>query len=584
MNIYSQVSFAYTFSLLSSLFHKITAEHLLPVNNISDINDDKWYQVATYQGLDACGVNMYSYDVLMSLPTLCKAVTPKDEDCGCLFFLPFENYDMPPGFLTTNSDDWAKIIAGPYETTSLPGIYQTDCNTNDGIRSYNITAYPFYDCPPNTRLSYDNVTMEVGCTTTPTPCVGDIVGRDLDSAGISMFGHVGLVASYKASNPNIIQVLTDPDTIRLQPLYGTGSFTEESQYWGERYGIEDNLRLSFTVASSIIQSGFDQTLYSFTYTLDMNYYPGGTSQHPTDCMFRCDSFVYYCYESMNLRIQPTFIDPITQTVYPVTLYNEFKCSADPAEYCSSYTTERSTETKLLKNMSNADFYNKKGKFDTAKNTTTVIRILESLRHIFSTTATQRAQLPTLFEKYQGDGSASMRELFARCVCFELSKINPSKIESRVRLLLSDFLWQHKYLSNDNFLLALMENTVSFYLENPRCDWLSALFAVKSETQKDKEVGMIAYVDQQEYVTDKANLVTASKFSSLSTLTDKKRRAYGSLFQRAYTDQSLSERGKKLLWLSLSEMKTPITETMSSAKFFQKSNATINSGIHRKFHP
>ena len=582
MNTNFRLFSSYTLSIFAILARKATGEHKLPEFK------GVWYDLVSRDGLDSCGAEKYEYyNSFASSPCEYLAMIFSLYS-GCVWDYSScyneESYsNMPAGFISNNPEDWNKILLN--SSNPVSGRYNMSmiCE-NDLTYSCSSLLDPFYDCPPNTRLSYDNVTMEIGCTTTPTPCLADVVGRDLDSAGISMFGHVGLVASYKVSNPNIIQVLTDPDAIRLQPLYGTGSFTEESQYWGERYGIEDNLRLSFTVASSIIQSGFDQTLYSFTYTLDMNYYPGGTSQHPTDCMFRCDSFVYYCYESMNLRIQPTFIDPITQTVYPVTLYNEFKCSADPAEYCSSYTTERSTDTKLLKNMSNADFYNQKGKFDTAKNTTTVIKILESLRHIFSTKATQRAQLPTLFEKYQGDSSASMRELFARCVCFELSKINPSKIESRVRLLLSDLLWQHKYLSNDNFLLALMENTVSFYLENPRCDWLSALFAVKAETQADKEVGMIAYVDQQEDVTDKANLVTASKFSSLSTLTDEKRRAYGSLFQRAYTDQSLSERGKKLLWLSLSEMKTPITETMSSAKFFQKSNATINRGTKRMFHP
>ena len=57
----------------------------------------------------------------------------------------------------------------------------------------------------------------------------------------------------------------------------------------------------------------------------------------------------------------------------------------------------------------------------------------------------------------------------------------------------------------------MENALTFYKESSHCDWLSALFTVKAETQVDKEAGMIAYVDQQDNVTEKANLVTASRY-------------------------------------------------------------------------
>ena len=130
----------------------------------------------------------------------------------------------------------------------------------------------------------------------------------------------------------------------------------------------------------------------------------------------------------------------------------------------------------------------------------------------------------------------------------------------------------------------MENTVSFYLENPRSDWLSAFFTVKVETQAGKEAGMITYVDQQDNVTEKANLVTASRFSLLSALSNEKRHKYGSLFRQVYnSDQSLTESARKLILLSLSEMKTPVKETNSQTQFFKNSNSISSQNITPRFH-
>lgn len=83
-------------------------------------------------------------------------------------------------------------------------------------------------------------------------------------------------------------------------------------------------------------------------------------------------------------------------------------------------------------------------------------------------------------------------------------------------------------------------------------------------------------------TEKANLMTASRFSTLS---NEKRRAYGSLFLQAYnTDDSLSDEAKKLIWLGLSQTQTPTIKAGFLTYFSQKTNTTRNNNIQKKFQP
>lgn len=50
--------------------------------------------------------------------------------------------------------------------------------------------------------------------------------------------------------------------------------------------------------------------------------------------------------------------------------------------------------------------------------------------------------------------------------------------------------------------------------------------------------MIAYLEQQMNVTEQANLVTTSRFSSLSKLKIEKQRMLGGLFRQAYHSDNL----------------------------------------------
>lgn len=607
MNTNFRLLSVYTMSLLAFMLRKSAGEHQIPQFI------DKWYGAGYYEGKDACGVDAFNY--INVQPTPLEVFGSPSPSCYWKEDSFKHEYDdpsqLPSGFISQNLNDWNQILLDP--TNPVSGWYSIEqiCENDDSPTGFGAWIYPLYDCPEKTRVSFDNVTHERGCTTTPTPCLADVVGRDLAISNDDIFqpivesaGHVGLVAAWGHANPNILEVLngTDPaiSGIFLDPLYGEKSFTTQSKYWGSRYQPQNFARLPLTLASQVIQAGIDQQQYLFKYTLSTFYYPGGTQKHPDNCQFRCDSFVYYCYDAgARIKLQPV-LNPLFTV--PWTIFNDFMLSADPVEHSpvctgSSYycctipdyychlNTKEINSTLLFDHTPNG--YPADNLFNTraAPHMTSAQKIFQRLRPILLTKETQREYLPALIEQYQSHKNVSMHELFVRCVCFELNKISPDKIDEKIRPLLSDILWQHKYLSSDNFLLAVMENALSFYLENPHCDWLSAFLTAKADTKMGKEVGMIAYVDQQDNVTEKANLVTASRFSLLSVLSDEKRHVYGSLFRKAYnSDQSLPESARKLILLSLSEMKTPLMETNSEVQFFQQSNITVNRGAKRNIHP
>lgn len=590
-------------SLLAFMLRKSAGEHKLPRFT------DKWYAAADFMGQDACGVAAFNYINVQKTPL--EIFTSCTLDPGCFWNeSSFHRIDkkgtqIPSGFISQNNNDWGQIkldsanpISGYYSITQT-------CN-GSGSFEWSSWVYPLYDCPEKTRVSFDNLTYEIGCTTTPTPCLADVVGRDLGIDYFEVVGHVGLVASFAKSNPNILEVLngtkTEPSKIGifLDPLYGENSFVTQTVYWGSRYAPLSMARLPLTLASQVIQAGIDQQQYLFHYTWTWFYYPGGTEEHSDTCKFRCDSFAYYCYDAgAQIKIQPGFLYPVAT---PLTIFHDFMLSADPVEYApvctgSSYycctipdyycdlNTKEINQALWFDHTPNV--YSEDNVFNTTTlpHMTSAQKIFQRLRPILLTKETQREYLPSLIEQYQSNKNASMRELFVRCVCFELNKITPDKIDEQIRAHLSDIFWQYKHLSSDNFLLAVMENALSFYLENPHCDWLSAFFTAKSDTQTDKELGMIAYVEQKADVTEQANLVTASRFSSLSRLTIEKQRMFGGLFRQAYhSDNLLSERAKKIIRLGLSEMKTHTDELTPPTQFFQKAKITNDSHLINRSNP
>lgn len=565
----------YTLSIFSVLMRSAKGEHLLPIFT------NLWYGTNdySYDGVDACHVGIYVYDQFFASP---MAVL-EDFYNGCIWdhstFKNTYNYTTKPsGFISTSTDDWNKITLD--SNAAYMGTYQMLCTSaSSGLKNtYSIIAIPYYECPTNvsTRLSYDNFTQEVGCTTTPMSCVADIVARDLNYTSIEFFGHVGLITDYMKPNPNVIQVLNNDDPgIHFSSLYGSGSFSDIGKYWGERYGLQQQFitRLPSDIATKIINEALDQEHYAFSYTiLGYDYYPGGTTEHPYDCMFRCDSFVYFCYDAAGLKLQDSF------SIYtvPFVIFDDFLCDANPIESCIIPAKSKNISLTIFDKKKYSDSYLASKKQVTKRNSSTAtIEIFNALRPALITKDKQRELLPQLVNDYRQSKDEKTRELFARCLCFELKRMDPAEINSKIKPLLSDFLWQYQYLSEDNFFLAMWEATLKFYLKNPSCQWLHAYFSVNAETQNEKEQLMISYIDQQDSVIAQANLISGSQLSSLKTFSQERKCAYGKFFQLVYNqNKSLSNKERSLLELGLAEVKYPPDET-THPPLACRENLTVN---------
>lgn len=561
LHLSSRVFSIYKISFLTMLMRYIDAEHVLPIFT------GFWYDVQggyNYEGYDACNVVLYSYNELTATPQELLP-TPANYSFCKWDYDNIEYYGnstgMPSGFITGNYYDWEKILLNP--NAAIKVTYGITCkDTGGGIWEYNkVTAAPLYECPPNTRISWDNVTREIGCTTTPTACYADIVARDLNYTAIEFFGHVGLVTSSKVNNPNVIQVLNnDVPDIYITPLYGPGAFSDIGKYWGERYGVNQLFitRLPSTVAIDIVNNALDQKNYPFTYTtLGYDYYPGGTDEHPYDCMFRCDSYLYYCYDAAGIKIQDSF------NIYtvPYVIFDDFMCTADPIASCVMPSASRNISYSLFNNKKVPLFSLPAQSNAVIKNdSSSVMMIFKQLRSALLTKEAQQKYIPDIIGYYQG-GNNSLCELFARCLCFELKKMYPEQIDQAVKPLLSEFLFKYRMLAQDNFAFTMMEDRLEVYLKKPYCQWLSAYFTAKSKRQVDKEEAMIAYIDQQD-VVEQANLVSGSRLSKLQSLSQEKKCTYGKFFQKSYIhDKKLSEKERSLLWLGLAEIKYPADETI-----------------------
>lgn len=567
------ISATFMMSLLTVLIKKAEAEHVLPMFT------GQWFDGYHFQYVeaDACGIEIFEYGPLASSPQeLLEWNAPYHSDCVWDFSVDMSAVDyknstnIPAGFVSTNHNDWNIILESP--NAALTTTYYTYCYNESSMfftDSMTLTMYPLYSCSSNTRLSYDNTTSEIGCTTTPMLCVADAVARDLAIEELANYGHIGLVTTNQERNPTILEVLNEKHKragIYLDPMYGANSFTTKSLYWGARNGVEVYPRLPFSIASSIIETGKDQEEYCarFHYTVGWDYYPANVEDNffKRECKFRCDSFVYYCYDANGIKLQSSFA-PMT---FPNQIFSDFLCSADPVQTCPpeySITRKANVSSPSLQRIYDAE--------DTSETrypiTSLSFKMLEQLDHAFESRADQKKAIPRLLNEYQGANDSALEENFARYLCSKLRYISPEAVDQSIKPLLSTFLWQHSYLSEDNFLLSMIQGELSLYTDRLLCRWLSAYFTTVSDNQQSKEEGMIRYIDKQDDIVKKANLVTSSRLGLFKTLTKEKRCEYGRLFQKIYTqDKSLSERYKKILWLGLTEMKYPNSENLVQYSF------------------
>ena len=572
MRINPQISATFIISLFAILLKKTESEHVLPIFT------EQWYDGYhfKYGEFDACGVEMFEYGPLASSPQeLLEWNAPYHTDCTWDFTVNMDDVDyksstnMPPGFVSTNQNDWKIILEDP--NVALDTTYYTYCYNESKITyldSMTLAMQPLYQCPSNTRLSYDNTTAEIGCTTMPMLCVADAVARDLAIDELENYGHVGLVTTNRERNPTILEVLNEKHKragIYLDPMYGLNSFTTKSLYWGARNGIELYPRLPFSIASSIIESGMSQQEFCarFHYTIGWEYYPADVEEHlfKRECKFRCDSFVYYCYEVNGIKLQNSF-EPMT---FPNQIFSDFLCSADPVQTCPSEYSEKKSNVTI---QASQKVYITEDTINVTYNISSVsLKMLDQLDHAFESKAIQQEKISVLIKEYQHINDSSLQERFARFLCAKLRHIRPEALDRSIKPLLSAFLWQYNYLSADNFLLSMVTGELSLYLDKPLCRWLDAYFITMADTQATKEESMIRYVDHQQDVVEKANFVTASRLGLFKSLTKEKKCEYGRLFQKSYVhDKSLSERQKKILWLGLAEMKYPHDENLVQYSF------------------
>lgn len=553
----------YTFSIFSMLIRNSREEHVLPEFQ------RLWYNKATSSFTDACLALNYNYSEFYTTQksVLMNVNLPYYPDCSWNYDkATYYNLTTPPNGFVGTQNDWKTLTLDP--NAALTGFYRIDCYDENGVyKEYTfVDIYPLYMCPAFSRLTlYDNSTLEEGCSTTPMPCVADIVARDLNYPGLGWLGHVGLVTSLD-QNPDIVEVLngTNPDIcgIFFDPLYGNNSFSTKTEYWGERYGIRDlykgnyTLNLDLSIADDMIDLAVTQSHYLLKYTLSWSYYPGGTEQDPEYCKFRCDSFVYYLYKALGLSIQPTFSFPLT----PQLIYNEFLCSADPMEPCwySPFNQNLSNQRVVSTQKLSTDIFLNDNETIQCKSTLK-LEIFSELRPILYGINRQKYELDKLVKKYQV--TQTSEELFVRCMCFELAKMQPEQIDSNVKVLLLNLLLAYKKLISDNFALATITNGVRFFYENPLCRWPNAYFTVESSSQLEKETKLISFIDEHQTTIEQAHLVSATRLSLFKSLSQKKKCEYGSFFYHAYHEgEHLSDKDKKILILGLAEMRYPRRES------------------------
>lgn len=187
------------------------------------------------------------------------------------------------------------------------------CMASDGrqLASTWVVIFPNFICPNGSR-----VTMQNGarfCSTTPTVCLADVVGRDLSVPGFGFLGHVGLTHFDQSENPNrVMEVLNDNTVIHLDNTLASFEHVKDATYWGERYEIDSHPNLTMHEGYSILMQGDNQKKFDPEYTLTSSWQAGSygaallyDAKHNslvkntvfTRAKFRCDTFVNYCVNS-----------------------------------------------------------------------------------------------------------------------------------------------------------------------------------------------------------------------------------------------------------------------------------------------
>ncbi len=303
---------------------------------------NQWYTHAELTHVNSCGEPNYHYQNLTSNPEqLMQRLLPeKPGACARVRIIKMESNNIPSAYMG-NPQDWLETIRNKQ---AKPTQWTKECldSNNRVISQQSITMHPLYTCPQGSR--YDVSDAEgVGCTTTPTPCAGDVVAHDLFIKEFNFLGHIGLAGASKVTHrPNTVLEIVGHNG------YYFGKMIRESKldyfktfhYWGEKYGIHRKQPFTLNQGYQIIHHALQQKFYDPVYTFFWNWRPGNYQMHYiydpekgkfikhyalTQAHFRCDGFVHYAYHSTGLDIVPDYGFPHS----PLSLYKALKFERTP---------------------------------------------------------------------------------------------------------------------------------------------------------------------------------------------------------------------------------------------------------------
>lgn len=303
-----------------SVLMLLLTSHVVHAEKIMPVFSGDWFDSVIEYNLDSCYVLHPTYknkekDKKYLIDKVSKEMTTAHENCtwGQPYLSQQDGTFEPADFPTPNSNDYSEIIAkDKYAPRSE--YWKIDCTEpkNGSILDFKlITIQPSYRCPKGSREVFTKDGFKI-CTTRPTVCFADVVGRDLKGGG-GKLGHVGLTLP---GNPNtgilgnnVLEVLNQDIVININSLK---SFVDSvpNKYWGEAYGLEALDYINLQNAALAISSGVNQIQFNPEYTLTIFWREGGYKTSLTfdkgkntfveenniiNAKFRCDTFVNYCY-------------------------------------------------------------------------------------------------------------------------------------------------------------------------------------------------------------------------------------------------------------------------------------------------
>lgn len=384
-----------------------------------------WYSDASVDS-SSCKANpKYKYVNLASSPNgvasfLQAQLTPQ-KGCtwqpGTLQLVTAQPWLVPPGF-PGNSDDVNKLHAKIYQWTAY-----CDDNTHTPITSTLSYIWPGYLCP-NGTIDYSPQNGTEGCYPSyAQACNADVTARDNDIPFVHKLGHAGIISNEQCSSDRTDCTSTTLDSSPLTsavyevqpttsgakssigvrpPLFPmriakdslTSFISDNKNFYGVRYGLPNQkitpLEITYIIEKAkIMQETQSQypvlySIFPFINTFDGSWDPKGyldggvynvnvytpalgyfkVGQVAGVYVFRCDTFVIFCYNEGGGIDLGTDSEP-GNIINPKKLFYKFTTERDlsPTSIVSSFlsdsrltpTTQPSLEQQITAEFASSDF-------------------------------------------------------------------------------------------------------------------------------------------------------------------------------------------------------------------------------------